>query len=286
VAYADVFDYPLTAPEAYRYLTSTRATREEVTQALSDNVLFSQVGEYFTLRGREHIVETRKRRAKVAARLRPKALRYGRMIARLPFVRMVAVTGSLSMNNTDEGKDLDYMIVTAPNHLWTCRALSLLIARLARLEGVSLCPNYLVTTNVLELKERSLYVAHELAQMIPLSGMEVYNELLRRNDWMYEYLPNAGGVPELSERVKPVNERSLIQKGSELVLRLPFGARLENWEMNRKIKRLAHEQSHSLESYFSADICKGHVDGHGENIVTALTVRLQKAIEIATTKAI
>jgi hypothetical protein len=199
---------------------------------------------------------------------------------------MVAVTGSLAVNNTDEGKDVDYMIVTAPNHLWTCRALSLLIARVARLEGVSLCPNYLITTNVLELKEQSLYVAHELAQMIPLSGMEVYEELLRRNDWIYAYLPNASGMPSSSPRGEPVKKRSVIQKGLELVLRFPFGAWLENWEMNRKIKRLTREQSHSFESYFSADVCKGHIDRHGENIVTALAVRLQKAIEIATTKTI
>jgi hypothetical protein len=122
LAYADVFDYPLTALEVYRYLTSTKATFEEVTRALSDESLFSQSGEYFTLRGREAIVETRKRRFEIGARLWPKAARYGRIIAMLPFVRMVAVTGSLAMNNSDEGKDVDYMIITAPNHLWTCRA--------------------------------------------------------------------------------------------------------------------------------------------------------------------
>jgi hypothetical protein len=274
LAYADVFDYPLTAPEVYRYLTSTKATFEEVTQALADEALFAQIGDYFTLRRREEIVETRKRRAEVAARLWPKAARYGRIIAALPFVRMVAVTGSLSMNNIDEGNDADYMIVTAPNHLWTCRAFSLLIARIAQLDGIRLCPNYLVTTNALELKERSLYVAHELAQMIPLSGRVVYEEICRLNDWIYDYLPNASGAPELPQAVEQVRRRSVIQKGLELVFSLPFGTWLEKWEMNRKIKRLAREQSHSFESYFSADVCKGHIDRHGENIVTALAVRL------------
>lgn len=276
LAYADVFDYPLTVPEVYRYLTSPKGTVEEVRRALSDESLFSQTREYFTLRGREEIVEIRKRRAQVAAQLWRKAIRYGRIIASLPFVKMVAITGSLAMNNTGEGKDIDYMIVTAPNHLWTCRALSLLIARMATLEGVSLCPNYLVTTNALELRERSLYVAHELAQMIPLSGIETYDEMRHRNDWVEDYLPNASGMPELPEDTESVKTYFTVQKALEILFSLPFGQWFEKWEMNRKIERLSREQSQSFESYFSADVCKGHIDKHGESVVTALAVRLGK----------
>jgi hypothetical protein len=277
LAYADVFDYPLTAREVYRYLTSTNASLEDVTQALADETLFSKVEEYYTLRGREEIVETRQRRAEVAGRLWPKAARYGRIIALLPFVRMVAVTGSLAMNNIEEGKDIDYMIVTAPNHLWTCRALSLLVARFAKLEGVNLCPNYLITTNALELEEHSLYVAHELAQMIPLSGMEIYGEMRRLNGWIADYLPHSLMAPEMPQGVKLVQKRSVIQKVLEILFRLPFANWLEKWEMDRKIARLTREQSSSFESYFSAEVCKGHIDRHGENVVTALAVRLQKA---------
>ncbi|HSA99685.1 MAG TPA: hypothetical protein VLE49_03475 [Anaerolineales bacterium] len=290
LAYSDVFDYPLTAGEVYCYLTSMSASLTEVTQALAEESLFTRVGEYFTLRGREDIVESRERRAEIAKRLWPKAARYGQIIARLPFVRMVALTGSLAMNNTEEGKDIDYMIVTAPGRLWTCRALSLLVARFAKLEGVSLCPNYLVTTNALELRERSLYVAHELAQMIPLSGPEIYQEIGRLNRWAAEYLPNASLAPKMPQAVGPVQKRSIVQRALEILLRLPFGDRLEKWERDRKIARLTREQSASFESYFSADVCKGHIDRHGENVVTALAVRLKevndKATEVATTRAI
>jgi hypothetical protein len=278
LAYADVFDYPLTAEEVRRYLTLTKASCKQVSEVLSDGTLFARVGPYFTLREREEIIEIRKRRAEIAARLWPKAARYGQIIACLPFVRMVAVTGSLAMDNTEEGKDVDYMIVTAPNRLWICRALSLAVARFAKLEGISLCPNYLLTTNALELKERSLYVAHELAQMIPLSGMEIYNEMRRLNDWTDDYLPQASTAPEWPQGVKPVGKRPFMQKVLELLLSLPFGNWLEAWEMKRKIKKLTREQSSSVESYFSSDVCKGHIDKHGENTVTALTVRLQKTI--------
>jgi hypothetical protein len=293
LAYADVFDYPLSTDQVYRYLTASNATFEELTQALANNLLFSKVGDFYTLQGREEIVETRQRREEVARRLWPKAAGYGRIIASLPFVRMVAVTGSLAMNNTEPGRDIDYLIVTAPNHLWVCRALILLVARFARLEGVHLCPNYLVTTNALELQEHSLYVAHELAQMIPLFGRETYDEMRRLNGWTSDYLPNALKAPEMPPGVKLIQRRTGIQRALETIFRLPLFGWVERWEMNRKIKRLSREQSVSMESYFSADVCKGHIDRHGQNVVTALDVRLKEATDpqggargAATTKTI
>jgi hypothetical protein len=131
-----------------------------------------------------------------------------------------------------------------------------------------------VTTNATELKERSLYVAHELVQMIPLSGLEVYREIWRRNSWIYDYLPNALPEPEMTHNMQKERGSSWLQKLLEVFLNNPLGNRLEKWEMDRKIARLTREQSSSFESYFSADVCKGHIDKHGQNVVTALAVRV------------
>ena len=278
LAYADVFEYPMTAGEVHRYLTCRRAPYKEVSAILADRTHFTQVGDYFTLRGRQEIVRTRTRRTGIAKRLWPRAAHYGRVFASLPFVRMVAVTGSMAMSNADERTDIDYMIVTGPGRLWTTRALCLVVARWARMEGISLCPNYLVTIRALELKERSLYVAHELAQMIPLAGLEVYNEMRQLNDWTDAYLPQASTSPDWPLGIKPIKGRPFVQRQLEMLLRLPFGDWLEEWEMKRKIKKLTREQSPSAESYFSADVCKGHIDRHGQRIVTALAARLQKPI--------
>lgn len=276
LAYADVFEYPLTAYEVYRYLGFVDTTLEEVTGLLGESTLFSKVEEYYALRGREEIVGTRKRRAEVAQRLWPRATQYGRIIAALPFVRMVAVTGSLAVDNAELGGDIDFMIVTAPNRLWSCRALSLLVARFAKWHGIQLCPNYLLTTNALVLEERSLYVAHEVAQMIPLSGLDVYHEMRRLNDWTDDFLPNASSAPLLPHNVEQLQGRSLIRSFLEFVLGLSLGDWFERWEMDRKIARLRREQSSSPESYFSPDVCKGHVDRHGESTGNAFAVRLQK----------
>ena len=276
LAYADVFDYPLAAPEVQRYLSFQAASLPEVNRALDELLAARAVvraGEWFALPGRRRLAATRRRRAAVAARLWRKALRYGRLLAALPFVRMVAVTGSLSMFNTDQGRDIDFMLVSAPGRLWTARALALLVTRLARLEGVSLCPNYIVTTAALEFQERSLYVAHEVAQMVPLSGAPVYERIRALNTWTDDFLPNASSAPRPPVAgALPAPAQRLLETA---LRRLPV-QRFEAWEMERKVRRLSREQASSPEAYFSADVCKGHADRHGQRTEVALRRRLER----------
>src|SRR5690606_39091563 len=97
VAYSDIFDYPLTADEIHRYLIGVATSRTQIKEMLHRGPLvprqLSERHGYFTLPGREAIVDTPREREGAAARLWPRAIHYGRIIASLPFVRMVAITG-------------------------------------------------------------------------------------------------------------------------------------------------------------------------------------------------
>lgn len=271
IAYSDIFDYPLTAHEIHRYLTGVNASFDEVAQALAEGFV-TRAGDYFTLPGREAITNIRMQREASSRKLMSHAIRYGRILANLPYIRMVALTGSLAMSNMEEGQDIDYLIVTAPNHLWTCRALALLVARFARFENIQLCPNFLITENALTLTDRSLYAAHEMTQMILISGPETYDRMRRLNAWTDEYLPNAQGSPTVFVMTKAPTQFQIL---FEFLSRL-FPVRLiERWEMNRKIKKLSREQASSSESHFSKDVCKGHADRHAEKTAGELKMRLQ-----------
>ena len=186
VAYADVFDYPLTVDEIHRYLIGVPASRGAVRAALATPRLVPEVlsrsGRYFTLAGRESAIDTRRRRAAVAADYWRRAVRYGHLIGNLPFVRMVAVTGALAMDNIADG-DIDYLVITEPGRLWLCRALVVGLVRTAAFRGTELCPNYFLSEQALVLSERNLFTAHEVAQMVPLSGIETYQRLRSLNRW-------------------------------------------------------------------------------------------------------
>lgn len=276
VAYSDIFDYPLTAAEIHRYLLCMTATREEIDAALATDrlvphVLTAQDG-YVALAGREDVVQTRQSRTRDSERLWRDALRYGRIIASMPFVRMVAVTGELAMDNIRPDSDIDYFIVTRPGRLWLCRLLVIGVVYVAALRKVTICPNYLVSEHALAIQDRNLYTAHELTQMVPIAGHALYQRLREMNDWVDAELPNAGGPPR-HLIVTPLARTA--QALAERVLGTRIGARIERWEMNRKIRRLSRTAGGNPEASFSPDWCKGHVSGHERRILAAFEERLR-----------
>jgi hypothetical protein len=176
---------------------------------------------------------------------------------------MLAVTGSLAVNNAVTSADIDYFLVTAPGRLWTCRALVVAIGKLAARQGLNLCPNYIVTTDALTFPDQNLYTAHEIAQMVPLYGLDIYAKIRRQNAWVADFLPNADGAPPVSAPIKLAGTNPALRPVFESALRTPPGDWLERWEMDRKVRRLSVEQAGSGESAFSADVCKGHDQRHG-----------------------
>jgi hypothetical protein len=274
VAYADVFDYPLTAAQIHRYLVGVPAPLTVVQDALRSGRLTCSKG-YFTLPGREAIVETRLQRAEIAAEVWPQAVRYSQAIANLPFVRMVAVTGALAMDNVEPETDIDYLVVTEPGRLWLCRAMviALVVKPVAR-QGIEICPNYLLSERALAFSPQNLFTAHEVAQMVPIAGLPVYRRLREINVWTTQFLPNARDTPR--PRIATSNSRHLTSRLAETILRTPPGGWMERWEMERKLRKLSQQHPHQGDAHLNADWCKGHFDSHRQEILNMFVQRLEK----------
>ncbi len=279
LVYADLFDYPLILPEIHRYLIAVPAPLFEVNQSLRRSPwLADRIAErrgLWMLRGREHLSELRPQRAAAAARLWPHALRYGRILAAFPYVRMVAVTGALAVDNVEDGDDIDYLIVTATGRLWLCRAMVIGLVRWAARAGIALCPNYFLSERALALEDRNLFTAHELAQMIPIAGERIYWRMRALNAWTIRFLPNAGGPPWKIELTSA--SWRWITAGLEALGHTPLGAWLEAWEMRRKIRRFNARPGG--ETRFDPDHCQGHFNGHGQRTLAAFAERLRCYLE-------
>lgn len=258
LAYSDIFEYPLRLEEIHRYLP-VPATVEQVTDTLKS--LAGQVGTndgYYFLTEHFEFVELRSQREQRSRTLLPIALKYGRMLGALPFIRMVALTGSLAVLNVSKNADFDYMLVTHPGRLWTARAFALLLNRITKIFGHTLCPNLIVAETALEWPLHDLYSARELCQMMPITGMNMYRKVMNANVWAAEFLPNA--FPEfdtlLPESVHP------LQTLLELPIRGTIGDRFEQWEMTRKIARFSKQDGFGDETIFNAEVCQGNFHHH------------------------
>jgi hypothetical protein len=277
--YADLFDYPLRSEEIHRYLTGYPAPLAVVKEHLhQDGRLGEHLGSavpFWFLTGREDLVGLRREREAFSLVLWEKAERYGRLLAAIPFVRMVSITGSLAMNNVSSPHDdIDLLIVATKNRVWLARGLTILIVHLARRFGLELCPNYVIAEHHLELAGPSLYAAHELAQLIPVSGLDVYCRLLESNAWLTDFLPNA------SPRQAAVRETGTAVRLGQQVLEAALSGRLgdavERKERERKIPRLRQiaDERGGSGAIYTPELCKGHADDHAATVYRRYVARL------------
>ena len=259
LAYSDVFDYPLTLDELHRYLTYP-ATKEEVINCLNTSLFVSSNSEFYFLPKRDLLVDIRRERDTLSLPAFRRALFYGHILGIFPFVRMVAMTGSLAVLNLSKDADMDYMLVTQSGRLWLARALAVTFGRFMRLFGDRICVNLLVTESALEWQPQDLYSAREMCQMIPISGADVYQRLREENPWIETYLPNAESTPATTPKIQP--RRAWLQKIFEFLILRKLGDVLEKWSMDFQIKKISNTYGAGREAYFSANLCQGNFHDH------------------------
>ena len=281
VLYGDIFDFPLTLREIHHFLIEEDASIEAVQRTLENSEWLSRHvvrsnGYYAT---RAETADLRHHRAQASQKLWQTAHRYGILMAYLPYVRMVALTGALAMHNAaDDDDDLDYMIVTAPGRVWFTRLLVVALVRIARLWRVEICPNYMLSTRQLGQERRNLYIAHELTQMVPVSGHDLYEQMRTMNQWADSMMPNAQGVFHSTEPHQPHGFGRFVQRSLEWVFSGGIGNRIENWERRRKTHKfeLESEQNPHSAAVIDEDQVKGHFNDYGHPILNRFYEKLDE----------
>jgi len=222
LVYYDVLNRPLTGWEVFRYLVKLPEVRPEkrnlslnnfslkvttflcrtssfvsVLDVLEKSKLINQKNGFYFLKGRSRIVKQRIERQKIADQKWKKARRVIRFLQVIPFVRMIAVSGSLAMNNTREDSDIDLLIITKSSRIWTCRALTTIYfhiigqRRHGNLTKNRFCLNHYITNNSLKIPWQSLYNAQTYAHLVPIwQEKGLYRRFQRANKWIGQYLVN------------------------------------------------------------------------------------------------
>lgn len=225
ISYSDIFDYPLTGNEIQRWIVrpARRIGGERAKSALKELLAKGEVAEkdgYFFLAGREKIVELRLRKEECSKKKIKIAQKTAQKLRIIPLIKMIAVTGALSMSNCRENDDIDLMIITAQNTLWLTRILIWLICPICQIRRRKvndinvkdkICFNLYLDEAGLEIKEKNLFTAHEICQVKPLYNKDkTYEKFLLANFWVKKYLPNAVSFNNLT--IKQFNNCSGIAK--------------------------------------------------------------------------
>lgn len=235
LTYHNIFDYPLTKEELVKWRVKNKIGR---TRRETEEIGHS--GGYYFLKGREELLMQRKLREKSSKEKMKIAKKAALVLGKLPSIKMVGVTGSLAMMNAKDESDIDLMVITARDSLWTTRIISNVLLRACKLqtrkagdknEKDKLCLNIWMDEADLKITQKSIYTAHEIAQIKPILNKErTYERLLWENKWILDYWPKAVLIKNL--KFKIYNSRFRV-----LGLLEKFAFWLQYQFMKRKITR-------------------------------------------------
>lgn len=230
--YSDIFDYPLTKKEIWKFLIGrvSRALFEKDLIRFTPSRWECENGYYF-LGGRGEIVGKRLERAKESKKKLEIARKIIKTLSLVPTVLFVGISGGLALENAEKKDDIDLFVITSKNNLWATRLILACLLILmgqyrgrGKKESRKICLNMLIDEEALEFKHHDLYTAHEIVQLRPIFDRNnFYEKIKASNAWILKYLPNVN-IRDIS------NDK---QKKSFLSLFEKLAKTIQQWHMKK-----------------------------------------------------
>lgn len=231
--YFDIFSYPLTKKEIEQF--SPLATNSRNAGTLDKLVAMQLVyehNEFYMVQNQLPLASRRIAGNSLARKKLKTAQRYSRLIARIPFVRGIMLSGSISKGYMDSKSDIDYFIITEVNRLWIVRTMLAFIRRIFLFNShKNLCTNYFVDLQNLEIVEKNAFTAIEFSTLVPMYGKPALDQLMQANLWARDFLPNSPSA-ELSTQ----EDNYLLKPFLEKILPHSYLDRFNLWLLNKTIQ--------------------------------------------------
>jgi hypothetical protein len=201
--YSDIFDYPLTKKEIWRYLISNKKSSYSVIEKdLKKTKGISSKSGLFFLKGKGNLINLRKEKEKESLIKLKKAEEVVKKLSRIPTVKFIGISGSVALRNAVKEDDIDLFIIVQKNTIWITRfavVIFLIFLGKYRKRGDKnvkdkICTNLFIDESYLHFsKERQdLFTAHELSQLMPIVDKDnIYGKLVSENKWVINFLPNS-----------------------------------------------------------------------------------------------
>lgn len=283
MAYYDVFDYPLTVEEIWRWLYPETGvvlgsvTVGDVETAVGQEPLREMIersGEYIVLTGRSTIVGIRAERAVLSEKKWRRAISAVKFLHVVPFIKMIAVVNTLAINNARPASDIDFLIVTQPGHMWLTRmAVTGIVAMLGYRRHTKkvanrICLSFYLTTDALNLEPLKRepddpHFAFWASQAVPLLDTGAYEKFVVANSWVTAMLPNAWSWDWPQRLVKPNGTVQSSKQLYQTFFQSPISQSLEVWAHDYQHKRFdrdtdSRSKELTTDVIISEDVLKFH----------------------------
>ena len=201
LGYSSVFNYPMSFFQLVNYLVSDESFDnkffKQSLRRLIKNKQIKVKDEKFYLSGTKPLSwEVRQKNSLDLINKNKECLT---ILSRIPWIKLIGITGSVAALNAEKEDDLDIFVVTAKNRVWLTRGFVILILialkKYPNRESTNLkvCPNIFVDEDHISwpTEKRNIYTAHEVAMLQPYFDKDsAYFRFLNENIWVSDYLPN------------------------------------------------------------------------------------------------
>lgn len=276
LAYFDIFDHPLKISELEQ-LSSGDRIREDIHEAIEAKRCFA-FKEYISISENvEILVKQRIEKEERAKSYLPKLNSYAKLISKFPFVKGLAVSGSLSKNVMHDDGDIDYFIITQKNRLWLCRTLLILFKKVFLLNSRKyFCVNYFVDEENLEIQDKNIFTAIELTYILPIYNSEMINKFLDKNDWVrneFKPIKHPIGFEVIKKRKKNIFESILNGQLGEKLDLFFMGITIKRWK-----KKFSHFDAKKMELTMRSNrgISKHHPSDFQNRVLGEYAKRIEK----------
>jgi predicted nucleotidyltransferase len=201
LTYRSIFNYPMSRYQLYTFLITKkyfdeRFFRKSLRRLVKKDHIKAKDGKYYLPSVRP---VSWKLRDKYSRDLLDETEKIVKMLRVIPWIKMLAVSGSVAVNNAVKDDDIDIFIITQKKRLYLTRFFTFLILKIVnkyaqgKEQKRKLCCNLFVDeTNIKWQKNKqNLYIAHEVLNLHPLIVRdEMYFKFLKENFWAQKYFKN------------------------------------------------------------------------------------------------
>ena len=239
LCYRGIFSYPMSFYQLSSYLICKKPIPPSVLKETLRKMVKSQKIEVkngrYSLKGRPTI--NWKERERTTKEVLEKNYFVFSLLAKIPWLTLLAVTGTAAAYNAAQGDDVDIFIVSKHARLWLTRFFTVLILktcnkyRTEKNPQDKICPNIFLDEHVMawDKSKRNLYIAHEVVMMSPvINKNNAYFKFIDENRWAFEFF---GNLPPAEK----VRYEILKPKSSAVNLLEKLLMRFQIWYMAQKI---------------------------------------------------
>lgn len=202
LAYRSVFKYPLSFYQLSNFLIcnkkfSAQEIKESVNKLIANNIVKKKYKRYVIKNKRYHDWKLKLAQSKDVLNQNRK---YIDLLAKIPWVKMICITGSVAAYNAEADSDIDLLIVTSKKRLWLTRGFTAVILAILNKQPFggeevpgSICTNIFMEEAHLEWskEKQNIYTATDILLMQPLVNREnSYFKFIKANEWLFEFYKN------------------------------------------------------------------------------------------------